>query len=147
MFSLVKLFSFGRFTVAVTVLAMLCLNAPASAATGAGSFDETYRPALAAGAWVQQMALGPDGRLYVCGGKLATLGGIVRDTVRFEQDGTLDPTWLAQPVSGLHVSVVQALPSSQVGAVPGAHAPAWQVSSPLQASASGHGVPSVTAGN
>jgi hypothetical protein len=45
-----------------------------------------------------------------------------------------------QPLDGLHVSVVQALPSSQLSGVPAAHTPAWQVSLPLQRVASGHGV-------
>jgi hypothetical protein len=43
---------------------------------------------------------------------------------------------LTQPLAGLQVSEVQALPSSQLGAVPARHDPAWQVSLPL------HGLPS-----
>src|SRR5262245_53383988 len=37
-----------------------------------------------------------------------------------------------QPVDGLQVSVVHTLPSLQTSAVPGVHAPFWQVSAPLQ---------------
>jgi hypothetical protein len=49
--------------------------------------------------------------------------------------------WLA-PAS--QVSVVQALPSSQLGASPAAHRPAWQVSIPLQKLPSVQDVPSAT---
>jgi hypothetical protein len=37
-----------------------------------------------------------------------------------------------QPVAGTQASVVQVSPSLQLSAVPGRHAPAWQVSLPLQ---------------
>jgi hypothetical protein len=46
-----------------------------------------------------------------------------------------------QPLTGWHVSVVQPSPSSQLSGVPAVQMPAWQVSSPLQTSASAHGVP------
>jgi hypothetical protein len=46
-----------------------------------------------------------------------------------------------QPLTGWQVSVVQPLPSSQLSGVPAEHTPAWQVSSPLQTSPSGQGVP------
>jgi hypothetical protein len=36
-----------------------------------------------------------------------------------------------QPALALHESVVHGLPSVQVGGVPAAHVPAWQVSAPL----------------
>jgi hypothetical protein len=43
-----------------------------------------------------------------------------------------------QPLAALHESVVHALPSLQVRAWPAMHAPAWQVSVPLQALPSLH---------
>jgi hypothetical protein len=46
-----------------------------------------------------------------------------------------------QPVAGLQASVVHTFPSLQLGAVPGAHAPFWQVSAPLQAFESLQAVP------
>jgi hypothetical protein len=46
-----------------------------------------------------------------------------------------------QPVAGSHPSLVQALLSLQSSGVPGVHTPAWQISVPLQRSASGQGVP------
>jgi hypothetical protein len=46
-----------------------------------------------------------------------------------------------QPEAVLQVSLVQGLPSSQLGAVPGWQTPAWQVSAPLQALPSEHEVP------
>jgi len=49
-----------------------------------------------------------------------------------------------QPVDGLQVSVVQALPSLQLRAAPGVHVPPWQVSAPLHWSPSLHAVPLVT---
>jgi hypothetical protein len=52
---------------------------------------------------------------------------------------------LAQPDSGLQVSVVQTLLSLQLSAVPAAHAPLWHVSAPLQTLPSLHAVPFVTA--
>jgi len=51
-----------------------------------------------------------------------------------------------QPRVGLHESVVHTLPSSQLGAMPGVHTPAWQVSAPLHALPSEHDVPLATAG-
>jgi hypothetical protein len=42
--------------------------------------------------------------------------------------------------------VVHTLPSSQLGGVPAEHTPAWQVSSPLQTSASAHEAPSGSSG-
>jgi hypothetical protein len=50
-----------------------------------------------------------------------------------------------QPVVVLHVSVVQALLSLQLGAAPEAHVPDWQVSTPLQALPSEHDEPLATA--
>jgi hypothetical protein len=49
-----------------------------------------------------------------------------------------------QPLTELHVSVVHALPSLQLSAVPAAQVPLWQVSAPLHTFASAHGVPLVT---
>jgi hypothetical protein len=46
-----------------------------------------------------------------------------------------------QPRAGSHRSVVQGLPSSQLGARPAVHEPRWQVSSPLHALASAQDVP------
>src|SRR5690242_15458060 len=46
-----------------------------------------------------------------------------------------------QPLAALQVSLVQALPSSQLGGVPGWQVPFWQVSAPLQALPSEHEVP------
>jgi hypothetical protein len=46
-----------------------------------------------------------------------------------------------QPAAGRQLSVVHGLLSSQSGAVPAAHEPAWQISSPLHASPSLQGVP------
>jgi hypothetical protein len=43
------------------------------------------------------------------------------------------------------VSIVQTLPSLQLGGAPAAHVPAWQVSSPLHTVPSGHGVSFATA--
>jgi len=51
-----------------------------------------------------------------------------------------------QPVVGTQLSVVQALLSLQLSAVPGAHAPLWQVSAPLQRFPSLHDVPLVLFG-
>src|SRR5262249_33831370 len=51
---------------------------------------------------------------------------------------------LWQPVTGSQVSAVQALPSLQFGAAPGAQSPAWHVSAPLQTVASAQAVPSAT---
>jgi hypothetical protein len=48
------------------------------------------------------------------------------------------------PVTALQVSVVQALPSLQLGAVPGVQMPTWQVSRPLQTVPSLQDVPSAT---
>jgi hypothetical protein len=50
-----------------------------------------------------------------------------------------------QPEAALHASVVHALPSSQFGAVPTWHAPAWHVSAPLHTVASAQDVPFATA--
>jgi hypothetical protein len=50
-----------------------------------------------------------------------------------------------QPVTASHESVVQGLPSSQLGAVPGTQAPPWQTSRPLQALPSLQPVPFGTA--
>jgi hypothetical protein len=47
-----------------------------------------------------------------------------------------------QPATALHESVVQGLPSLQLGGVPGVHAPAWQVSAPLHTVASAQDAPS-----
>src|SRR5262245_53515569 len=47
-----------------------------------------------------------------------------------------------QPVDGSQESALHGLPSSQVGGVPEAQTPPWQVSSPLQASPSRQGAPS-----
>src|SRR5689334_25445464 len=47
----------------------------------------------------------------------------------------------SQPVRALQESIVQALPSLQLGAVPGVHVPDWQVSEPLHWSPSLHDVP------
>jgi hypothetical protein len=49
------------------------------------------------------------------------------------------------PVTGLQLSVVQALPSSQLRADPGVQTPIWQVSLPLQTLPSLHDVPFATA--
>src|SRR5262249_13900745 len=49
-----------------------------------------------------------------------------------------------QPASGSQWSEVHGLPSSHLGALPGAQVPARQVSAPLQASPSLHDVPSAT---
>jgi hypothetical protein len=50
-----------------------------------------------------------------------------------------------QPLSGWHESVVQALASLQLSAVPAVHTPAWHASAPLQRLPSRHGVPFSTA--
>src|SRR2546427_613246 len=50
-----------------------------------------------------------------------------------------------QPVAGSQLSVVQALLSLQPRGVPPVHTPAWQVSTPLQRSPSGQGVPFASA--
>jgi hypothetical protein len=52
---------------------------------------------------------------------------------------------LPQPVTGLQASVVQTLPSLQLSAVPGVHAPLWHVSAPLQTLPSEHAVPFASA--
>jgi hypothetical protein len=49
-----------------------------------------------------------------------------------------------QPLSGLHESVVHALPSLQLGAVPGEQTPFWHVSFPLHTDESRHEVPFAT---
>jgi hypothetical protein len=49
-----------------------------------------------------------------------------------------------QPLTALQPSTVHALPSLQLGAVPGRQVPTWHVSVPLHWSASTHGVPLVT---
>jgi len=49
-----------------------------------------------------------------------------------------------QPLTGWHVSVVQALASLQLSGAPAEQVPLWQVSAPLQTSLSAHGVPLVT---
>src|SRR5215471_1654179 len=49
------------------------------------------------------------------------------------------------PLPLLQVSTVHGLRSLQLTGVPDAHAPAWQVSLPLQRLPSGQGVPSATA--
>ena len=46
-----------------------------------------------------------------------------------------------QPLTGVQVSVVQALASLQLSAVPAAQVPLWQLSAPLQTLASAHEVP------
>jgi hypothetical protein len=51
----------------------------------------------------------------------------------------------SQPSTGSQTSFVQGLPSSQLGGVPGAQTPAWQVSIPLQTVPSSHDVPFGTA--
>jgi hypothetical protein len=48
---------------------------------------------------------------------------------------------LAHPKTGLQLSVVHTLPSSQSSGVPAVQDPLWQVSLPLQTLASAHGVP------
>ena len=58
------------------------------------------------------------------------------------QDG-MGACW--QPLTALHVSVVHALLSLQLSAVPAAHVPFWQLSAPLQTFASVHEVPFSTA--
>jgi len=50
-----------------------------------------------------------------------------------------------QPLTALHVSVVQALPSLQLRGDPGAQIPAWHVSAPLHTLPSLHEVPFATA--
>src|SRR5438132_787923 len=50
-----------------------------------------------------------------------------------------------QPVTALHVSVVQAFPSLQLSGVPAVQIPDWQVSAPLHTLPSLHGVPFATA--
>jgi hypothetical protein len=62
-------------------------------------------------------------------------------TVHEAQDG-MGVCW--QPLTELHVSVVQALLSLQLSAVPAAQVPLWQASEPLQTFASRHGVPLAT---
>jgi hypothetical protein len=57
------------------------------------------------------------------------------------QDVPFSTGVVVHPVAGLHESVVQGLPSSQLGAVPAVQTPAWQVSAPSQASPSLHEVP------
>jgi hypothetical protein len=51
-----------------------------------------------------------------------------------------------QPVAGLQVSVVHALPSLQVSDAPAVQVPAWQVSAPLQRLLSLHAVPLASGG-
>jgi hypothetical protein len=46
-----------------------------------------------------------------------------------------------QPTTGLQVSVVHTVPSSQLSGTPAVHTPAWQVSSPLQTFVSAHDAP------
>jgi hypothetical protein len=62
-------------------------------------------------------------------------------TLQEVHDGTC-ACW--HPVITLHVSVVHALPSLQLSAVPAAQVPLWHVSAPLQTLLSAHGVPFVT---
>src|SRR2546426_941564 len=50
-----------------------------------------------------------------------------------------------QPCTGSQVSVVQGLPSLQLGSVPGVQTPAWHVSVPLHAFPSLHEAPFATA--
>ena len=50
-----------------------------------------------------------------------------------------------QPLTALQLSVVHAFESLQLGAVPAAQLPVWQVSEPLHALPSVHDVPFVTA--
>ncbi len=50
-----------------------------------------------------------------------------------------------QPATGSHVSVVHGFASLQLTGVPAAHAPAWQVSTPLHTFPSLHEVPSGSA--
>jgi hypothetical protein len=52
--------------------------------------------------------------------------------------------WM-QPLTALQESVVQALPSSQLGGAPAAQRPPWHASLPLQTVASSHDVPFGTA--
>ena len=52
-----------------------------------------------------------------------------------------------QPVAGVQLSVVQALPSLQLRAEPAVQVPPWQVSLPLHRLASLHAVPLVTEAN
>src|SRR5436309_2199156 len=49
-----------------------------------------------------------------------------------------------QPCTGSHVSVVQGLPSLQLGGVPAVQIPAWHVSAPLHTLPSLHEVPLVS---
>jgi hypothetical protein len=51
---------------------------------------------------------------------------------------------LAQPLAGLHVSFVQALPSLQLSGVPALQVPLWHVSLPLQRFPSAQGDPFAT---
>jgi hypothetical protein len=53
---------------------------------------------------------------------------------------------LAQPLTALQLSVVQAFASLQLSAVPAAQTPLWQVSAPLHALPSLQDVPFVTPG-
>jgi hypothetical protein len=56
-----------------------------------------------------------------------------------------DGIWACwHPVTTLHVSVVHALASLQLSAVPAAQVPLWHVSAPLQTFVSAHAVPFVT---
>jgi hypothetical protein len=51
---------------------------------------------------------------------------------------------LMHPLTPLHTSLVQALPSSQLSIVPAVQLPLWQVSLPLQALPSLHELPFAT---
>jgi hypothetical protein len=51
-----------------------------------------------------------------------------------------------QPMIGSQLSVVQTLPSLQLGAVPAVQEPLWQVSSPLQRLPSAHDTPLASTG-
>jgi hypothetical protein len=63
-----------------------------------------------------------------------------------EHDLQLGMSVWVHPVVGLHASVVQGSKSLQPSAVPDVHAPAWQVSAPLQTLPSLHGVPLAASG-
>ena len=62
-------------------------------------------------------------------------------TVESAHDVPFVTLLVVHPVAGLQPSVVQGFESLHVGGVPGVHVPPWQVSAPLQAFPSEHGVP------
>src|SRR6185295_18314454 len=65
-----------------------------------GSLDVTFNPNFAVDAPIRALLAEPDGRIVI-GGSFTNVNGLPRQFLaRLEEDGTVDPTFLAAPGDG-----------------------------------------------